>query len=363
MSNSLYVHIPFCGAICHYCDFVKFIYNKKWATKYLKELKSDLAFFHVPHNLTTIYIGGGTPTRLSYVELKAFLELLTPYATEVVEYTVEANIESITPKKLELLRSYGVNRLSIGVQTTNDERLVALNRQHTYAQIKRKIRLVKQSGFTNFSVDLIYGLPNQDINELKLDIKNILKLNPPHISTYALEILPNTQAFIHNWPRVTSDESRLLYDEILQTLTTNGYERYEISNFAKPGMPSKHNLVYWHNKPFYAIGIGASGYRNGVRYKISGSLTKYLRGERKLDEDVIDETTYETEYLMLHLRLKAGFKLINYTKEFDCDFKKKYASQLATLKKNGLIRVTNSQVYCTDEGLMLHDQVLLTLLT
>lgn len=361
MSNSLYVHIPFCGAICHYCDFVKFIYNKKWAKQYLKELKSDLAFFHVPRNLTTIYIGGGTPTRLSYGELKALLELLAPYTNNVVEYTVEANIESITPKKLQLLRSYGVNRLSIGVQTTNDERLVALNRQHTYAQIKRKISLVKQSGFTNFSVDLIYGLPNQDINELRTDIANILKLNPPHISTYALEILPNTQAFIHNWPRVTSDESRLLYDQILASLQAYGYERYEISNFAKAGFESKHNLVYWRNEPFYAIGIGASGYLRGVRYKISGSLTKYLRGERKLDEDPIDTVTYETEYLMLHLRLKAGFKLSDYAQEFNNDFKKKYASQLGTLKNNGLIRVTNSRVYCTDEGLMLHDQVLLTL--
>ena len=201
MKNSgLYCHIPFCGAICHYCDFTKFIYNKDWINPYLKQLKADLSFFNVPHDLTTIYIGGGTPTRLSFSELEKLLKLLDPYTKEVEEYTVEANIESLTLPKLKLLKKYGVNRLSIGVQSTNDERLKELNREHTYAAIKKKIKLVKKAGFTNFSVDLIYGLPKQSAEELSLDLKHILALDPPHISTYALSIEPNTVRFIRGWP-------------------------------------------------------------------------------------------------------------------------------------------------------------------
>ena len=152
-NNGLYVHIPFCGAICHYCDFVKFVYHKAWINPYLERLKTDLAFFNVPFDLTTIYVGGGTPTSLSYAELEALLILLAPYTHHVREYTFEANVESLDEQKLRLLHQYGVNRLSLGVQTTDDTRLALLNRQHTYRDVQVAVALMKKVGFTNFSVD------------------------------------------------------------------------------------------------------------------------------------------------------------------------------------------------------------------
>lgn len=362
-TNGLYVHLPFCGAICHYCDFVKFIYQKKWVKPYLKGLQSDLTFFKVAENNHTVYVGGGTPTALSLPELRDFLYILSPYTKEATEYTFEANIESVTPSKLNLLRKYGVNRLSIGVQSTNDKRLIALNRQHTYAQIKRKIRAVKKAGFTNFSVDLIYGLPEQSIEELKVDIANILKLRPPHISTYALTIEPNTVAFIKKWPRVSNDESRLMYDLILNSLRAAGYVRYEVSNFALPGYESVHNKRYWRNEEYSAVGLGASGYRNGVRYVIKGGLTRYLRGERQIEEETITRAMFIEEYLMLYLRLASGFPLTDFKSRTGKDFLRDYAQPFATLVKNGLLTKTTTHVMATDEGMMLLDSVVLTLIS
>lgn len=362
MNNGLYVHLPFCHTICHYCDFVKFVYHKDWIKPYIKGLKQDLAFFNVPTSLNTIYIGGGTPTVLTYRELKSLLDLLAPYTTNLKEYTIEANIESITPKKLELMKEYGVTRLSIGVQSTNDERLLSLNRQHNYAAIKRKINLVKKMGFTNFSVDLIYGLPGQDVEELKKDVANILKLNPPHIATYDLQIETNTVAYIKKWPQISDEESRLMYETILNILRASGYKRYEISNFAKPDYESVHNKLYWHNKNYYAIGLGASGYINNTRYKISGNLTRYLKGERTLEEEEISDEMFIEEYLMLNLRLEDGFLLEDFKVRTGLNFLKEYASKIEKLAANGLVTTDNIRFKCTDEGLLLLDSVILALI-
>lgn len=361
-NKGLYVHIPFCGAICHYCDFTKFIYHAEWIKPYLKELKHDLSFFNVQKDLKTIYIGGGTPTRLSFSELKKLLKLLLPYSREVQEYTVEANIESLTLPKLKLLREYGVNRLSIGVQSTDDAQLEALNRKHTYSQIKSKIRLVKKAGFTNFSVDLIYGLPGQTEKDLKLDLKRILALDPPHISTYALTIEPNTVSFIRSWPEVSNEVSRAYYDLILKTLRKSGYNRYEVSNFAKTGAESEHNKLYWHNQNYYGIGLGASGYLGNKRYKIAGGLTKYLKGEARIEEELISKEMFIEEYFMLNLRLSSGFLISDFEARTNVNFAMNYGKKVDKLIKRGLVNRDETRVYPTDEGIMLLDSVVLDLI-
>lgn len=363
MNNGLYVHIPFCGAICHYCDFVKFIYQKEWVSPYLNRLKEDLAFFNVPQKLDTIYIGGGTPTVLSFAELKDLLTLLKPYAKALKEYTVEANIESITKEKLELMKEFGVNRLSIGVQSTNDERLLSLNRQHTYRDIKKALNLVKEVGFTNFSVDLIYGLPKQSKSELKKDLTNILKLAPPHIATYDLQIETNTVAYINKWPKISDEESRAMYEIILKALRKAGYKRYEVSNFALPSFESIHNKLYWRNFNYYAIGLGASGYINNKRYIIKGGLKNYLKGTPKIEEDTITEAMFIEEYLMLNLRLEDGFSLSDFKKRTGKDFTKEYADKIEKLHKYGLIYIDDHRFAVTDEGMLLLDFVILTLIS
>lgn len=362
-NNGLYVHIPFCGAICHYCDFVKFIYQKDWINPYLERLKADLAFFNVPVDLKTIYVGGGTPTSLSYVELATLLEILAPYTRNVHEYTFEANVESLDETKLKLLKKYGVNRLSLGVQTTDDKRLAFLNRQHTYLDVKAKIALLKRLGFTNFSVDLIYGLPGQDSEALITDLANILALDPPHISTYSLTIEPNTVAFIRHWPQLTSDESRSFYDLILHTLRANGYKRYEVSNFARPGFESVHNKLYWQNKNYYAIGLGASGYIGRTRYTIGGSLTKYLHNTNAISQEEINEIMFIEEYLMLNLRLSDGFSQQDFAKQTGVNFYENFGDKVTKLCESGLLSCENDIVRCTDNGLMLLDTVILQLLS
>ncbi|MGI6734941.1 MAG: radical SAM family heme chaperone HemW [Bacilli bacterium] len=362
INSGLYVHIPFCGTICHYCDFVKVIYQKKWIKPYLKELKRDLSFFNVEKDLNTIYIGGGTPSSLHYYDLRQLFELLKPYAMKVKEYTIEANIESLTLKKLELMRSYGINRLSVGIQTTSDAMLEKLNRRHTYKMIKEKMRLIKKAGFTNFSVDLMYGLPGQTLADLKIDLANILKLNAPHISTYSLTIEEGTIASINKWKAATDEEMRAMYDLILETLREKGYIRYEVSNFAWPGYESMHNKLYWENKTYFGIGLGASGYINGKRYLIEGGLTRYVKGESIISVDEITPEQYIEEYLMLHLRLAQGFLLSDFKKKVGFNFLEKYKEQIKTLVESGLLVVTRERVFATDEGIMLLDHVVLTLI-
>lgn len=361
-NNGLYVHIPFCNALCHYCDFPKLLYNKQYIQPFLRRLTKDLRFFNVPHNLTTIYVGGGTPTSLATAELKALLDLLAPFTKLVREYTFEANVESLSSEKLHLLKDYGVNRLSIGVQTTCDKMLVYLNRKHTYADVIAKITEVKAAGFANFSVDLMYGLPGQTLEDLQNDVTEILKLDAPHVSLYALTIEANTVAGINKWPEVSEELNREMYVYIVETLRKAHYERYEISNFAKQGFASMHNKLYWQNNHYYAIGYGASGYIENERYVLRGSFSAYLNNKLVPTRETITKEANIEEYLMLNLRLADGFARADFLKRYGIDFVELYAAPLVNLRAQKLLEITTERVFATDEGLLLLDHILFKLL-
>lgn len=362
---SLYIHIPFCSHLCHYCDFTKFFYQKKWIQSYLNTLKNEIASFNQTSFLT-IYVGGGTPTSLDINELKQLLEIIKPYQDGVIEYTFECNIESTDQEKLALMFAYGVNRLSFGVQSTNDQRLVEIGRKHTFTDIKDIVKVAKSTGFKRISVDLIYGLPNQTIEELALDIKEILTLDVEHISTYSLTIHPHTVAYINKWPELSSEKSREYYDLILKQLRSAGYERYEISNFARDGQVSLHNHVYWLSKPFYGAGYGASGYliknKEHHRYKNIGRFTPYLEGAIDKEDECLSLEQLELEFLMNNLRLSEGFAFIDYQLLFNVDFLEKYRDALTFLVDQALITLNNDHVFCTDEGLIKLDYVLFKLM-
>lgn len=362
---SLYIHIPFCAHLCHYCDFTKFFYQKKWIESYLNTIQKEIASFNQTSFLT-IYVGGGTPTSLSVEELKQLLEIIKPYVDEPLEYTFECNIESTDEQKLKLLKQYGVNRLSFGVQSTNDQRLEQIGRHHSYQDVVEIIGLAKRIGFNNLSVDLIYGLPNQSIEELTIDLENILKLGTDHISTYSLTIHPHTKAYIDKWPLLSDDLSRDMYDLILERFRQAGFERYEVSNFARPGHESIHNHVYWFSHPFYGAGYGASGYlikENGhYRYRNIGNFSSYLAGVVQKEDEWLDLEKRELEFLMNNLRLRQGFKEEDYFALFGETFSNRYQNKLEFLVKNGLLMVTNTDVYCTDEGLIKLDYILFKLM-
>ncbi|MGI6644245.1 MAG: radical SAM family heme chaperone HemW [Bacilli bacterium] len=356
MINSLYVHIPFCNSICYYCDFTKVIYKKEWVSEYLEALKEDLKRFSIT-NLKTIYVGGGTPTSLSLDELEILLKTLEPYSKDVKEYTFEANVESLTKEKLLLLRKYNVNRLSIGVQTFNDKLLKFIGRKHTSEDVIKTINLAKNLSFNNISIDLIYGLPFQTLEDVKSDVTRALSLPITHISTYSLLINPSTIASARGWKNQDSDNEAQMFNLIREQLEDAGFFQYEVSNFAKKGFKSLHNLTYWHNEEYYAVGYGASGYVNKVRYTNNGSFKSYLNKEFIRESEEITPELFKEEYLMLHLRLKEGFSLDDYFKKTGEKFNLEHPKIKHFLKTNLLI-YENNRLYCSPEGLLKLDYIL-----
>lgn len=277
--KSVYIHIPFCHTICSYCDFCKFIYNPKWLNLYLLELEKEVQNRYNGEVIETIYIGGGTPSLLSVKELKKLFSIIKKFKlSKKLEFTFECNIESIDYEKLVYLFNNGVNRLSIGVQTFNEKYLDFLNRFHTKEEVLTKIDLAKKVGFNNINVDLIYALPNENLNDLEEDIDIFLKLDVKHISTYSLIIEPHTKLYIDNIKNIDEELDYKMYNLICDKLKNNGFNHYEVSNFSKDNYESQHNLVYWNNLEYYGFGVGASGYINGIRYDNTRNLQKYLKG-------------------------------------------------------------------------------------
>lgn len=354
--KSLYVHIPFCEHICGYCDFTKLLYNEEFASKYVEALILEIKSYNIP-KMETIYLGGGTPSALELGKLSQIVDFLGSYLEKNGEFTVEANVENLTKEKLEVLRKAGVNRLSIGVQTTHDEILKAINRHHTFEDAKKVVALAKEYGFTNINVDLIYGLPLQDEEALKEDLRNILSLDTPHISIYSLSISKGSKFYNEGIKPLSDEKDAYMYDLIVKTLTEAGYIHYEVSNFAKEGYESRHNKTYWKDEEYYGCGLGASGYINGVRYTNTKSLTKYLKGEYKDFEEKLTLNEEIEDFLMLNLRLKEGFKVSTFINRFHFDPLEKFKDVLQKQEKEGLITI-NESIKPTEKGLKLLDFLL-----
>ena len=299
-------------------------YDKKWINNYLKALEKEIKNNYQGEKLKTIYIGGGTPSSLDVNELKQLFEILSIFNKENdIEFTMEVNPENITKEKLLLMKKYGINRISMGVESTNDRLLKFLNRKHDYSMVKEKINLMKEIGFNNINVDLIYAIPNETIFDLKNDLDNLTNLPINHISLYSLMINDNTKLMIDKIKPIDEDLDYEMYNYIGNYLQEKGFNHYEISNFCKEGYESLHNLVYWHNEEYYGFGLGASGYLNNIRYENTKSISNYLNGKYILEEEELtinDKITYE---------LILGFRLINGINKKD--FYNKYGINLNDL--------------------------------
>lgn len=357
--NSLYIHIPFCKNICPYCDFTKIIFNKKFSKQYVDQLLIDLQkvkenFF----SFETIYIGGGTPSLLEYEDLERLLIKTSPLLNEKGEFTIEANPEDLNDEKLILFKKYGVNRISIGIQSFNKE---ILNKIHRNYEIDYKGLIKKVKNYiSNINVDLIYGFDGQTEEELSEDIDQILKLNTNHISIYSLSVNPGTLFYIKKYKEQDDASSRRFYDLILKKLRDAGFERYEVSNFAKNKEYSKHNLNYRKNEKYVAIGIGASGYVGNIRYTNSKSLKRYLEGKRDIEKEEVSLQDKKEYFFLTNLRLANGFSLNEYENCFNSSFLVDYKDEISSLINDNLL-IVNDRVYCSDEGIMLLDLVLLKL--
>ena len=334
MTKSVYIHIPFCDNICTYCDFCKQYYHKETVAKYLDALKQEITKKYQGEKLKTIYIGGGTPSSLNVSELKKLFEIIKIFNFEKkYEFTIEVNPENINKEKLQLMKENGVNRISIGIESTNDEILKYLNRKYNYEMVKEKIKLIKSADFKNINVDLIYAIKNETINDLEKDLNNLLKLDITHISTYSLMIEPNTMLSIKKEKSIDENLDYEMYQTICTKLKEKGFIHYEISNFCKEGYESHHNLVYWHNEEYYGFGLGASGYLNNIRYDNTKSISKYTKGEYLLNSEELsikDKISYE---LILGFRLVKGINKKKFYQKYKKELTDLYNIKELILKK------------------------------
>ncbi|MDR0832274.1 MAG: radical SAM family heme chaperone HemW [Bacillales bacterium] len=316
---SLYIHIPFCQTICSYCDFCKVYYQEEWADKYLITLEKELKEAKLnPKYIRTVYFGGGTPTSFSLLQLRKLFVIFKEYLFNSIENTIEVNPETINLNKIQLLKEFKINRVSLGVQTFDDVTLKYLNRNHHSEDIEPIIKQLKDNDINNISIDLIYGYPQQSLSSLQNDIAKALKLDIKHISLYPLTIEKNT---ILNNLKVKSSSSDSLYKKYnLIKERLKEFNHYEISNFALKGYESKHNLVYWRYQEYYALGPSAVGIYQGFRYENSKNVMQYLRGNIKKIKTLLTSYDKEFEYIMLNLRLKSGIKLNEYKRLFKKDF-------------------------------------------
>ena len=346
---SIYIHIPFCKTICSYCDFCKFYYNEKWVDNYLIALEKEIKEKYKNESIATIYIGGGTPTSLNINQLEKLLQLTKLFNFEKIEFTVETNVD-LSLDKIKLLKQYGVNRISIGVQTVNQKHLKFLNRKHTKEEVINLVNLLKQYGF-NINVDLMYGMPNQTLKELEEDLDFILSLDVNHISTYSLIIEPHTKIYIDNVTNIDEDLDYQMYQQINKKL--KNYVHYEISNFAKEGYYSKHNLVYWNNLEYYGFGIGASGYIDGVRYDNTRSYQNYINGKYILESHKLSKGEKIENEFILGFRKLEGINILDFKTKYDMnildiDIVKKLLKEGKLLVDNGYLKINPKYIYISN---------------
>ena len=288
MIKNCYIHIPFCKNICTYCDFSKMFYNKEMVNKYLDSLEKEINSIYKGEILDTIYIGGGTPNSLDIIELERLFKIISIFKkSNDIEFTIEGNIECFTKEKLLLLKKYGVNRLSIGIESINKDNLKLLGRSIDTKKVKEIISLARKIGFNNINLDLIYAIRGEDLNILKEDLDFLLSLDVEHISTYSLMIEDNTILGINKINTINEDLDYQMYKYISDTLRNNSYIHYEISNYSKEGYYSRHNLCYWNNREYYGFGMGASSYIDDKRITNTRSFNKYIEGDYIKEIEII----------------------------------------------------------------------------
>lgn len=347
--NACYVHIPFCDSICYYCDFCRVANQKTTRHLYIQALKQEIKEANLP-KLDTLYFGGGTPsvlTKEEFIDLASCFQLKEDY-----EFTIEANPDSLTEEKISAYIQQGVNRISLGVQTFSDSLLKSIGRKHTSQQVFQSISLLKEKGLDNISIDLIFALPNQTMEDVQKDVETFLNLNINHLSIYSLQIEENSIFGKQGLQSIDSDLEEEMYDWICMRLKQAGYQHYEISSFCKPNKQSRHNLVYWSDQDFFGLGCGASGCVNGNRYDNTNQIQSYL--EKGSQPDFIEESLEDKSFnaIMMGLRTSYGVNIEQWNKKYSMDLEKKYHDVIE--KYPGLTTHNNYLVCDEDSRKILH---------
>lgn len=371
-ASSLYIHIPFCAQKCAYCDFVSFAADFNFRKDYLLALCMELKMIGEKHDrpaLRTIFVGGGTPSLLNVEEIELLGKALNQafVMAEVDEFSIEANPGTVETESLGAWRSIGVNRISMGVQSMNDNLLKKLGRIHTSEVVRDSFRVLRESGFDNINLDIMFGLPDQTVEDMHQTVDEILELGPEHISAYSLKVEEGTPfdrlVDSGNLTLPSEEEDREMYHGLIESLAKAGYAQYEISNFAKDGRACKHNLVYWKGKEYYAAGMAAHGYVDGIR---EGNFIDWLfykealeKGERPImTEEPISVEDAAFEYIMLGLRLNDGVDLEEYKVKFGNDLEEQYESVISEQLMNNSIAIEDGFMRLTEYGMDIANSVI-----
>lgn len=371
----LYIHIPFCKQKCSYCDFCSYANKESFIKRYiqcvLKEIievgnNNKIDFENGKDDLfsvKTIYIGGGTP---SLIESKYIVQIMEEIKSnfeidEKAEITIEVNPGTVTLEKLEDYNKVGINRLSIGLQSTHEHLLKEIGRIHTYLDFLDTFRFAREAGFENINVDLMIGLPNQTLAEVQDSIEEIVSMEPEHISVYSLILEENTPLFKkveEGLELPNEDLERKMYWAVKQTLEQNNYIHYEISNFAKQGYESKHNLDCWNQKEYIGFGVAAHSYTNGIRYSNIENLEQYIKNyeEDKTEENLVfhekqDMEAMQKEYMLLGLRKIDGVSIQEFKIKFVANPVFLYHDKLEKLVNEELVEIDGDQIKLTNKGL------------
>ena len=359
----IYIHIPFCKSKCYYCDFTSYTNKEEQIESYIQEVMQEIVQYDFSqYNVTTIYIGGGTP---SYIDAKYIEQLLLELQKrllenqmkwEEIEITIEVNPGTITRQKLEVYRQVGINRISIGLQSTNDKLLKQIGRIHNYQQFLEAYQLVQEIGFSNINIDLMIGLPNQTIQDIKQSLEEIEKLNPNHVSVYSLIVEEDTkmEKLIEEGKLQLPEEEteRQMYWYVKNQLELKGYKHYEISNFAKPGKESKHNVNCWEQKQYIGLGATAHSYLNGVRYSNSAfpEGRKWSFKDKKIEEQQNLEDK-KKEYMLIGLRKIEGVSIQKFKEKYRDNPIFLFHNEIERLVEEGLLEVDGDWIRLTRKGI------------
>lgn len=369
--DSLYIHIPFCNRICAYCDFNKFLIDNQPVDTYVEMLIKELKYLK-ERNLKTIYVGGGTPTALNMNQLERLLSFINDNFNVSQEYTFEANPDELTTEKISLLKEYGVNRVSLGVQTFDNELLKVLGRTHNFDDIYRSINHMEKIGLDNYSIDLMYNLPGETFQHIEDSLNNIKVLQPKHISWYSLIIEKHTifynkikQGKLHI---ANSEVEGQRYERVMEGLKEIGYHQYEISNFSSdPKYESMHNKTYWKNNEYYGAGAGSHGYVNGERYFNVKPVPHYIN-RMKEDTNAIKEIhklsnkeKYEEE-MFLNLRLNKGLKIKQFKDKYGVSLFDIYGDVIEKHINQNNLQINGEYLSLTEQGKMVGNDVFIDFL-
>ncbi|WP_323704707.1 radical SAM family heme chaperone HemW [Mammaliicoccus sp. Dog046] len=365
MAKSVYIHIPFCVRICTYCDFNKFYIANQPVDEYLDCLIEEMSS-RTDEVVETMFVGGGTPTALSEEQLERLLIAINELFVITKEYTFEANPDELTEGKIKLLKQYGVNRLSLGVQTFDDELLKVLGRTHQSNDIEKAVSLSRKHNIGSVSLDLMFHLPGQTLKQFDDSLNKALALNVDHISSYALILEPKTQFYnLYRKGKLklpNEDLGEEMYQHLKAKMQSSQLEQYEISNFAKAGHESLHNMVYWKNESYYGFGAGAHGYIDGVRYGNINPVNQYIKKvtNKELPRLQSSEVTLKDqmeEEMFLGLRMTKGVSKSKFNQKFDQTINDVFGNQINELVTQGLLADENDYLFLTERGQVIGNEV------